>query len=441
MSSGFGICGHLNMNRINPFRLKGNFVTVFLMRIEILFIGDELLLGLRLNAHQQTLGALFASRGGMVSRGHCLTDEPEEIADIFSGAWGRSDLVITTGGLGPTSDDLTRETIAECLGAPLQENAAVIQAIEERFRQIGRPMTPNNRRQAMVPAGAEVMDNPNGTAPGIWLEKDGKVLAMLPGPPRELIPMVENQLLPRLEKKGWLYARSRMVELKTAGVGESSLATKVEEVLQDFPEVRPAYCAHEGVVDLRLTPKNPDLPFDHVQIAASRCAEAIGEDFVGFGKPGLAERLIQELRQRERTLATAESCTGGLLADGFTDIPGASKVLLGGVVSYTNEAKQELLEVPESILEQHGAVSQETAIAMATGIAEKLGSDYALSVTGFAGPSGGDGHHPVGTIFLGLYTPEGVWASRMNFPGTRQGIKCRAVNAAMDWLRRHLASN
>lgn len=409
------------------------------MKVEVLCIGDELLIGLRDNTHLTFLGELLARHGLEISRSSVFRDEPESIRDCFEESWKRADLIITTGGLGPTADDLTRETIAEALGTQLVHNQQVEDAIRHRFERMGRQMTDNNLRQAMIPDGAELIENHYGTAPGIWFERGGKTLVMLPGPSNELRPMFREQVLPKLATKGFTHERDPYMQMRVFGLGESALATKLDPVFSEYNSgLNVAYCAHSGMVDVRLSQGNGDLDDDAIKAIAERCRDLLGEDFTCFGDYNLPSLVLGHLRKLEKTLAVAESCTGGMMSSVFTDVPGASKVFKGGVVCYANSAKMDMLDVPECIIQQHGAVSAECAAAMATGVAENLGADYGLSITGFAGPGGGTAEHPVGTVFLGYHSPVGVWSRKVVYPGNRLQVKERAVNASLDWLRRKL---
>jgi nicotinamide-nucleotide amidase len=409
-----------------------------LPRIELLTFGEELLLGLTPNGHLTFIGDQLARRGATLKRALTVADDAEIIGEAFRESWARADLVITTGGLGPTSDDRTRETIAEALGAELVFDRAVEAAIRERFARIGRPMTDNNLKQAFKPDGAEVMANPNGTAPGLWFARGGKILVMLPGPPRELQPMFIDQVVPRLVEAGVLAEAEGYIQLRTVGVGESALETKLLPVLGRNPGIAVTYCAHEGQVDVRLSAMVGQATPEEVAAVAEECRAEIGDDFLSFGRDSLAKIVSDLLRRRGANLAVAESCTGGLLASSFTDIPGASKIFAGGIVCYSNCTKVLMVDVPECVIEQHGAVSAEVAVAMACGVAERMDTDYGISITGFAGPCGGTTENPVGTIYIGLCSPEGIWSRRINYPGPRLAVKQRAVNAALDWLRREL---
>ncbi|MFP4283541.1 MAG: CinA family nicotinamide mononucleotide deamidase-related protein [Opitutales bacterium] len=406
-------------------------------KTELICLGDELLLGLRTNEHLRYLGAQLSAHALPLAASHEVSDARTQIESTFAAAWRRSDLVITTGGLGPTGDDRTRESLAHVLGLELRHDPATEDRLLRFFADRGYSMTENNLRQCLLLEGAEALPNAHGTAPGQWLERDGKLLVMLPGPPRELCPMFEEQVLPRLVAQGWARRDERTVEFRTSGLGESALADRLERLLAGrLEEIDIAYCAHAGFVDVRLHPRHADVHGD-VLLEAGRLSEvALGADFVDYGQPDLARLIVRHLRCLGKRLAVAESCTGGLLASRFTDVPGASKVFLGGVVCYRNETKSALLDVPEEILEQHGAVSPETSVAMATGAAERLGADYALSVTGYAGPEGG--REPVGTIYLGYVSPVGVWSRKIVGSGSRLAVKERAVNGALDFMRRKL---
>lgn len=409
------------------------------VRYELLTLGDELLLGLTTNSHLAFLGGQLGRRGVTLRRNVTITDEAAEIERQFRESWASADVIITTGGLGPTCDDRTREVIAEALGQKLVFDLEAEKAIADRFAKIGRKMTPNNLKQAYRPERAELLPNANGTAPGLWVEQDGKVLCMLPGPPNELQPMVLEQVLPRLARLGLLLDREAYVQIRTAGLGESALETKLQPVFDRHgAALNVAFCAHQGQVDVRLSSPSGQLPLAQLDELARECAGMLGEDFLCFGHDSLAKVAADLLRASEKTLAVAETATGGLLASVFTDLAGAAKFFSGGVVCYDNEAKMQLLDVPECLLAQHGAVSAENAVAMATGAAERMGADYALSVTGFCGHCGGAAENPVGGVYVGLYSPCGVWSKKLSLPGPRSAVKQRTVNAALDWLRREL---
>jgi len=327
------------------------------------------------------------------------------------------------------------------LGRKLVFDPAVERAIVERFARHGRRPTPNNLKQAYVFENAEVLANPNGTAPGLWVEQDGRVLCMLPGPTNEMQPLFLEQVLPRLVARNLVRGTEAYLQIRTAGIGESALETRLQPLFdRSGPGLGVAFCAHEGLVDVRLSAPHGALSAAELDAVARECIRTLGEDFVCLGHDSLARVCAELLRRSERTLAIAETATGGLLTHAFSDVCGACKCIAGGLVCPTVSSAVHLLNAPECVLEQHGLASAEGAVAMATGAAEVLGADYALAVTGFSGPSGGVGENPVGTIHLALSSPNGVWSKTLSYPGPRCTIKQRTVNAALDWLRRELLS-
>ena len=406
---------------------------------ELLTLGDELLLGLTTNTHLSFIGQQLGRRGVTLQRNVTATDDAAAIAKAFRESWERSDVVITTGGLGPTCDDRTRDAVAAVLGQKLVFDTETEKAIVERFAAFGRKMTANNLKQAYKFERGEVIPNAHGTAPGLWVEQAGRVLCMLPGPPNEMQPMLVNQVLPRLAKLGLVEDHEAYVQLRTAGVGESALETKLQPIFDRHGgALSVAFCAHQGMVDCRLSSPSGALTDAQVDAVAEECGRLLGEDLMCFGHDSLAKIVSELLRAQEKRLALAETATGGLLANAFTEFPGTCKFFAGGVICCSNDARMELLDVPECLLMQHGAVSAECAVAMATGAAETLGADYGLAVTGFAGETTGKSGNPVGTIYLALHAPHGVWSKKLSYPGPRSTVKVRAVNAALDWLRREL---
>lgn len=408
-------------------------------RYELLTLGDELLLGLTANGHLSFIGAELGRRGVELKRNITIRDDADDIVAQFRESWARSDVVITTGGLGPTCDDRTREAIAEVLGLKLVFDPEIERAIEERFALFGRKMTPNNLKQAYRFSEGAILPNANGTAPGLWVERDGKVLCMLPGPPNELQPMFREQVLPRLADLNLLLPREAYIQIRTAGLGESFLETKLQPIFAPYGSgLVVAFCAHAGQVDCRLSSPDGILSPEQVFDIAQACARSVGEDFVAFGEDSLAKVCADLLRASERRLAVAEMATNGLVAHALTDVCGAAKFFAGGCVCATNDAIMQLLDVPECLLLQHGSASAEAAVAMATGAAERLGADYGLAVTGFTGSCAGSKENPVGTIYVALHAPQGVWSRKVSYPGPRKTIRQRVVNAALDWLRREL---
>ena len=418
------------------------------MIIELINTGSELMLGFVLNTHQQWLCRSLSDAGYTVSRQTAVPDTAADIRQTVREALARADFVIVTGGLGPTSDDLTRDLIAQLLGRKLHTNAEVLQRLERFFAERGRPMPQHTAVQAQVPDGALVLTNHHGTAPGLAMEinpdpfrADGKTswLVMLPGPPRELRPMFSNQVLPLLRKELPLDRAFICRIIRTTGMGESIIEEKIADALQPLTTagIELGYCAHYGEVDVRLVARGPGAE----KLAAEAEAlvrERLGSYVFGAQDDQLNAVVVRLLTERKETLALAESCTGGFVANSVTDVPGASAVFLGGLVTYSNEAKQRLLGVRAETLAQHGAVSEPTAREMAEGARNRLGADYAIAITGIAGPSGGTEAKPVGTVLIALATARHTFVlnpvNRYDRPTFKQ-ITCLQ---ALELLRRTL---
>ena len=405
-------------------------------QVLVINVGDELLDGIRENGHLLWLGEHLARRGLPITRSIVVRDDAAEIAREIGQAWGAYDLIVTTGGIGPTSDDHTREAVASALGVKLEHVPSAEAALRERFSLIGRQVAPADLAQCTVPAGGQSLPNPRGTAPGVFFHQGRSALVMLPGPSLELRPMFEHEVVPRLREIGCACRGEAYVQVRTFGLGAVPLEQIVRPLLA--PGMVLTFGTHTGVVDARISSGGSGATAEQLLEVARRVRDTVGQDFVCTGHACLATIVVEQLRSLEKTVALAESCTGGLLADAFTDVPGASKVFAGSAVCYSNDAKMNILGVPECLLAQHGAVSAECAAAMATAAAEKFGSDYALSVTGYAGPAGGTDADPVGTVYLGYVSPSGVWSRRVHLPGDRSQVKLRAVNTALDLMRRQL---
>jgi nicotinamide-nucleotide amidase len=416
------------------------------VKIEIINTGSELMLGYILNSHQQWLCREFSTRGYVVARQTSVNDVAPDIQEAVRDALTRADLIITTGGLGPTSDDRTRDLIAELLQRPLREDSEVLRRIEEFFGRRKRPMPASTRLQALIPDGSIVLQNENGTAPGIAIEypktSGPGLLVMLPGPPRELRPMFLNQVLPMIEQRFGLAPNFCCSVLRTVGIGESFLEERIA------PELAPlmargldvGYCARVGEVDLRFIARAADA--ETLVREAEEIARKHLRGFIyGRDPEALDAVVVHLLTERKKTLALAESCTGGYIANRITNIPGASVVFSAGLVTYSNEAKQEFLSVRESTLAQHGAVSEAVAREMAEGARAKTGADYSLSVTGIAGPRGGTPEKPVGTVFIGLATPDRTEVKKNLNQYDRETFKFLTSQQALDLLRKELASH
>jgi nicotinamide-nucleotide amidase len=408
------------------------------LKIEILNTGTELLLGNTLNTHGGWFGRQLFAMGLRVARQVTVPDG-EAIREAFSEMVVRADVLLITGGLGPTSDDLTREIVAETLGIELHQDEQALRILEHFFALRGIPMVPANLRQAMVPTGADVLPNPNGTAPGLYLPpringRSDCAVFLLPGPPRELYPMFHGEVVPRLRALAGVSDVAGVSELKFTGIGESDFHHGIDAALAEIPGLEYGYCARIGEVDLRLI----GLP---EAIAAGRelALGSFGRHLISDDGSSLEATVIRLLREKSLTLATAESCTGGLIANRLTNVPGASEVFTHGWVTYANEAKASQLGVPMEMIAAHGAVSEEVARAMAEGALRESGADFALSVTGIAGPSGGTEEKPVGTAWLGLAEKGGETVSRKVFhPRARKDFKQAVSQSSLDLLRRRL---
>ncbi len=389
------------------------------VNIELINTGSELLLGRVLNTHQQWLCRRLADLGHNVARQVAVPDTARDIPQAVRESLSRADLVIVTGGLGPTSDDITRERIAEMLGKKLIRDESIVTHIKNYFAARKRVMPANNDVQAMVPEGATVLPNPNGTAPGLAMKifpnakfqignRKSKIenpqwLVMLPGPPRELRPMFDDFVTPILRREFPLAVPFVCRTLRTGGIGESAVQEKIAPPLAalvaDGLEI--GYCARVGQVDVRLTARCADAE-KIVRAAEAIVQNMFAANIYGFDDDEIEQVVVRLLTEKKKTLALAESCTGGFIANKITNVPGASSVFLGGVVSYANSAKEKFLGVRAETLRQHGAVSEAVAREMAEGAREKFGADFALAVTGIAGPGGGTAEKPVGTVFLAL---------------------------------------
>jgi len=417
------------------------------LNFEIINTGSELLLGRVLNSHQQWLCNELVQLGFEVARQVAVSDASQDIEGAVREALTRADCIITTGGLGPTSDDLTRDCIARLLGRRLLVDAKTLASLERYFAERKRPVLESTKVQAMVPEGSIVLHNANGTAPGLVLEispnpfrHDGKpsFLIMLPGPPRELHPMFNGQVVPLLTARFSQIHPVTYRTFRTAGSGESQLEEKIRDPLKPLIEkgLILSYCARIGDVEIRIGARDAEGA-SLLDPAEKIIREHIGECIYGLNKDLLETVIIRELTQRKQTLAVAESCTGGLISHRLTNVPGASEVFMAGLITYSNEAKCRLLGVPLEIIQKEGAVSEATARAMAEGARARNSVDYALSVTGIAGPGGGSEHKPVGTVFIGLATPKKIIIRHYLNRFDRETFKNATVQQAMELLRKN----
>lgn len=402
---------------------------------EILCIGTELLLGDIVNTNAAYLSQKLASLGIAVYRQTVVGDNADRLKIALAEALSRADLVVTSGGLGPTYDDLTKETVAAYFGRQMHTDHEVMAEIERyfvhRYGDLCR-MTPNNRKQALVPDGAVVLKNPNGTAPGIAIQGEvGKTVIMLPGPPREFEPMVDNEVMPYLAARRGEVFFSRNIHIM--GMGESAVENELKELMEQSLNPTVAPYAKDGECRLRITARATNE-----EQAALMCdaviekirQTAVGEHIYGVDVGTIEKELVRRLSAQGLTLAAAESCTGGLIAKRVTDVAGSSSVFMGGCVTYTNEIKQRLLGVETQTLEKYTAVSEQVAMQMAMGVRERLGADIGVSTTGYAGPTGGDADNPVGTVYVGVCTEKGTKVTRFSFSGMRSRDYIRTLAAS-----------
>jgi len=415
------------------------------VNLEVLTIGTELLLGLTVDTNAAELGRALAAAGAEITRRTTVADRPEAIRAGVAEALDRTGFVITTGGLGPTRDDMTKTVVADLFGTRLVLDERLLAGLEARFKQLGRPMPALNRTQAEVPEGATVLPNPRGTAPGLWVEDArGRVVVLLPGVPREMRGLLIEEVLPRLVARQGTERRVVLSRtLRTTGIAESALAERVGPIEPEIAPLTLAYLPSVDGVDLRVTAWSLEPRDAEARLAAvvERLRTAVGEH--GYGEDGadLAAVVLDALRQGRHRLGVAESCTGGMVAARVTNIPGASATFIGGVVAYADVVKTAGLKVPIETLEAHGAVSEETVRAMAEGAQRLFSADCTIAVTGIAGPGGGTPEKPVGTVWLAARVHTAARAVRRVFPGDRDEIRRRAAQAGLDLLRRQLAES
>lgn len=409
------------------------------MRAEIISVGTEILLGDIVNTNTQFLAKELASIGIEVYRQEVIGDNEDRLLGILEEALKRSDMVITTGGLGPTKDDLTKETACKFFNMDLELHEKSLKQLEEYFSRMGRKIVESNYKQVYFPKEAIVLPNPNGTAPGAILEKNNKYIVILPGPPREMKPMYLNHVRPYLIKKGDGIIESKVV--RVLGIGESMAAEKLKEFIENGvnPTVAP-YAKEEDVI-FRITAKaeREEEALKLIEPVKNKVKEILGEDVYGEGEDTTIEKVVGDLLIKNNLkISTAESCTGGMIASRLVSISGISDAFLEGAVTYSNEAKVRTLNVKEETLKKYGAVSEETAREMAEGIAKRTGSDIAVVTTGIAGPGGGTEEKPVGLVYIGLYYKGEVFVYKNVFNGNRQTVRTKATVRALDIVRRKI---
>ena len=410
-------------------------------RVEILSVGTELLLGSIANTDAQMLSQGLSALGLNVYWHTVVGDNPQRVEQAVATARSRADILITTGGLGPTCDDLTKQVLARAFGKELVRDPESEERIRAYFAATGRTMTENNLQQALVPQGCTVLSNDWGSAPGCAFQADGMHVIMLPGPPSECTPMFRHRVIPYLQSiaEGMILSRT----IKLFGIGESAVEAQLRDEMNASSNPTLAPYAKEGECELRVTAKAPTqeealaLLEPKVEELTRRFAPLV----YGVDVPSLEQVVVDGLREKGVTLGCAESCTGGLLAKRITDISGSSQVFLGGVVSYTNQVKHQVLGVPAQLLDEYGAVSQPVALAMAQGVRRVLGCQIGLATTGVAGPQRDDRDNPVGTMFVAISTPEGDYVRPLQLGQrpTRARHRVQTASHALDLARRYLA--
>ena len=405
---------------------------------EIIAVGTEILLGEITNTDAVTVAQALSELGINAYYQTVVGDNPERLRGCILAAKERADIIITTGGLGPTFDDLTKQVAAEAFGKKLILNEDALGKIKGYFEQLGRTMTENNARQAYLPEGCTVLENDWGTAPGCAIEDGGKILIMLPGPPRECIPMVKYRMVPYLKKLSDAHLVSHGIHIY--GMGESEVESKISSFAEEMTNPTLAPYAKDGEVLLRVTGKaKSEEEADALTIPViEKVKEILGDVVYGVDVPSLHAAVFEALLEKKLTLSTAESCTGGLCAKLITDIPGSSEVFFGGVCAYTNEIKTKLLGISPSLIEEKGVVSDEVARALSCAACEKFGTDAGIGITGYADPNSGDDKNPGGTVYVAVTLCGKTVSSKIYQPRGRELAKSRAAQEAFNLLRREL---
>ncbi len=409
------------------------------MDAEIIAVGSELLTPYRLDTNSLFLTEKLNSIGIEVRFKTVVGDVPEHLRAAFEAALARSDLIILIGGLGPTEDDINRGVVSEVLNRPLHPVPEIVERIAARYARTGRKMPQNNVRQALVPEGAEWLENKNGTAPGIWIEHDRALVMMLPGPPHELKALFEAQCLPRLERLApGEQIRTRV--LKVAGLPESEVDARVLPLYKPYQNPVTTILSSSGAIEVHLRAHAPSAEeAERLLTGLSEKMElALGDHVFSTRGETIEEVVGMYLVMKQKTLATAESCTGGLLSERLTRVAGSSDFFLGGVVCYSNALKTSLVGVAPSLLEKHGAVSRPVAQALAEGIRRRTSASLGIGITGIAGPGGGTPQKPVGLVFIGLADERGTEVREFRFPGDRERIRLLSSQFALEMLRRRV---
>ena len=417
------------------------------MDLELVTIGTELVLGFTIDTNAAELARALASVGARVVRRSTVADDGGAIRQAMGEALARTGFVIATGGLGPTRDDITKRVVAEIFDAPLELDEPSLDALRQRFEAVGRgPMPESNRSQAEIPRGATILDNKWGTAPGLWLEGTPGVAVLLPGVPREMRMLTEHEVIPRVaervKRKEGRGVVVRSLTLRTTGIGESALAERIGKVEEKIAPVTLAYLPSVAGVDLRLTAWGLEASqaAEALEAAARKVRPSLREEWYGDDDTDLAAVVLDRLGARRFRLAVAESCTGGMLGERITAVPGSSAAFVGGIIAYADDVKRDELGVAAALLEEHGAVSEPVVLAMAEGVTRRFGVETGIAVTGIAGPDGGTPEKPVGTVWLAAKAGGAVRAVRRRFLNGRYEVRARSAQAGLDLLKRLLAT-
>lgn len=405
------------------------------MKVEIIAIGDELLIGQTVDTNSAWIGEQLYAKNFEMIHASKIRDDKEAILEALETAESRAEIILITGGLGPTKDDITKTTLCEYFVTELVHNEEALENIKKLFEKRGRDLLQSNIDQASLPKASTFIPNPHGTASGMWFEKNEKIYVSMPGVPYEMKPMMENHVLPKLLEKfqpKQLYVRTILTE----GIVESILADKIKDWEDDIrsKQIKLAYLPSPGMIRLRISAPSQKM----LDEAVEELKKVIPENVFGEGKESLEELIGNALREKKQTVSTAESCTGGYIAHLITSISGSSDYFKGSIISYSNEMKQSYLDVKKQDLEQHGAVSQEVVEQMALGAKEKLKTDFAVATSGIAGPNGGTEEKPVGTVWIAVAHPKGVISKRFLFGDNRERNIRKAALSALSMLRKQI---
>lgn len=409
------------------------------MRAEIIAVGSELLTPFRQDTNSLYLTGKLNSLGIEVLFKTVVGDNRDRLAEVVRLALKRSELIILSGGLGPTEDDLNREVVAEVLGRRLREVVEIRKRMQERWARLGRAMPENNLRQAMVPEGAEWLENQRGTAPGLWMEHDGSILVLLPGPPWELEPMFESACIPRLKpRSGGRSLRTRVY--KVVGLPESEVDRRIAPAYTLYENPQTTILSVLGTIEVHLQARGANEADAETALAdlGDKIELALGDHIFSSGGESLEEVVGMYLVMKRKTVALAESCTGGLVAERLTRVAGSSAFFLGGIVCYSNELKTRLVGVPPELIAALGAVSKPVAQSLAEGIRRRTGASIGLAITGVAGPGGGSPEKPVGLVFIALADERSTEVRQFQFPGDRERIRTWSAVAALEMIRRRV---